>query len=50
MQLDHQGRIIKLWESATDASRALNIGRTGITSCCTGYFKTAGGYHWQYKD
>ena len=33
-----------------DAERALGIAHQHISKCCLGKRKSAGGYHWQYKD
>ena len=38
----------KIFESATEASRELGIQQQGISCCCLGKRKTAGGYHWRY--
>ena len=40
----------KIFESATQASKELNINRPNISNCCAGKLKTAGGYHWEYKE
>lgn len=38
----------KIFESTTEASRELGIQQQGISCCCLGKRKTAGGYHWKY--
>lgn len=38
------------FDSTTEASKAMGIIRTSITKCCRRKRKTAGGYHWQYKE
>lgn len=52
IQKDDRGKVVKIWDSITNASRTLNIGRTNIISCCAHrrHFKTAGGYYWEYKS
>ena len=44
------GDIIRIWDSMTEASRELNIDYNGISHCCRGKQKTAGGYCWEYAD
>lgn len=36
--------------SMTDAMDKMNIHRRNINACCLGKRKTAGGYHWKYKE
>ena len=43
-------KLISHWESIGDASRALNVSRNNICSCCRGHLGTAGGYIWKYKE
>ena len=40
--------IIKVWHSAGDAAKELNIHRTAISACCRGNRKTSGGFSWKY--
>lgn len=49
-QFDMDNNLVKVWDSATDASNILRIGRENIVNCCKKrrYFKTAGGYQWEY--
>lgn len=45
------GRLIKEFESESDAGRQLNIAQTDISRCCRGERKSAGGFQWRYvKD
>lgn len=46
IQLSLNGDFIKKWESATQASSELNIGRSHINSVCRGNAKSAGGFRW----
>ena len=51
VQMDKDGKIIKIWNSTKEAGEALGISSPGITGCCKGYAKynTSGGYKWKYK-
>lgn len=40
----------RIFDSGLHASSELKIGSPRISECCSGKFKTAGGYHWQYAD
>lgn len=37
-----------IYESSSEANRHTGIGRSGISRCCQGKYKQAGGYHWEY--
>jgi hypothetical protein len=50
LQFDLNNQFIKEWDCIKDASRELNIIDCGISFCCKGKRKTAGGYIWKYKD
>lgn len=39
-----------VYGSTIEASKEFGIVRSGITRCCSGKSKTAGGYHWKYAD
>jgi len=47
-QLSLGGSFIKEWESITEASKELNIDRSGISRACRGVYKQCGGYRWCY--
>lgn len=49
-QFDKNGKLIKSWESATQANKILGISKEHICNCCKGYRKHAGGYIWEYND
>lgn len=49
IQLDLDGNLINIFDSVTEASNKLNIGRTTISSCLTKKLSTAGGYQWIYN-
>ena len=40
----------KIFNTASDASKALNISSGNIIACCEHIRKTCGGYHWMYTD
>lgn len=51
VQYDMQGNLIKIWDSISDASRALKIDKSNIAKCCYDYndvWKTAGGFIWKF--
>ncbi len=48
-QYDLQGNFIKLWNSAVDAGKELNINSNGIIDCCNGVLKTSHGYIWSHE-
>lgn len=47
-QMDVNGKIVKLWGGAVDASKTLGICGTMICKCCRGIQETAGDYIWRY--
>ena len=49
LQYAKDGELIAEWVSGTEASRVLGIAKSGITSCCQGIYKSAGGFVWRYK-
>jgi group I intron endonuclease len=50
-QHDRNGNLIKIWESATKASKILDIDKSLISKVCVGKKKSAGGYIWKFaKD
>lgn len=49
VQLDKNGKTLKVWESIVIAARNLKIDKGNICACCKGKRKTAGGYIWKYK-
>lgn len=49
-QYNKQRELLKVWDSATQAGKELNIPRTNITRCCRKRgLKTAGGFIWEYS-
>lgn len=49
IQFEQDGRIVKVWESITDASISLKINISDISSACKNY-KSAGSYLWRLCD
>lgn len=49
-QYDQNGQLIKTWNSITEASESLSIKIAGISNCCNGLRRTAGGYIWEHYD
>ena len=49
-QLNEDGEIIKVWESARKASRALGIEYKNISTVCRGLRPRAGGYKWRFAN
>jgi hypothetical protein len=50
IQLDLNDNVITEYDSATTASKKLNVGRSGIIQCLRKRNKTAFGYKWKYKN
>lgn len=46
--LDQYGELIAVYDSLSLASEAVGVHKTGISKCCKGINKTAGGYLWTY--
>ena len=45
-QRDWGGRLIKRWDSMSQAARSLGLDVSGISFCCSGRTKSCGGYRW----
>lgn len=50
IQLDLQENFIREWDSATTASKELNLNKTSICMCCKGKQNQCGGHKWVYKS
>lgn len=50
VQMDGDGRIIRVWDSIKEATEALKLTRGKISSVCNHYAgrKTCGGYKWEF--
>lgn len=40
----------EMFSSVNDAAKTVMVQRTGISAVCNGRQKTAGGYHWKYRE
>lgn len=49
-QYDLSQNFIRYWDCAKEASKKLGINYSSIISCCTGKYKSSGGYIWVYAD
>lgn len=47
-QYSLDGELLSVWDSMLCAARTLNIAQGGISNCCLGKNKTAGGYVWKF--
>lgn len=50
VQLTSDGKLVRVWKSATEASRELMVCREAINRCCRGLSKTSFGFRWVYKN
>ncbi len=37
-----------IYKSMGEAERSIGVRESGISQCCRGIYKTAGGFHWEY--
>ena len=49
-QYDLQGNFIKSWAGGTEIEKVTGFARSNISKCCSGKYKTAYGYKWQYAN
>jgi hypothetical protein len=49
-QMDLSGKVLKVWDSLTDAAMNTGTQISKICSCCKGQRKTSNGYMWKYKE
>lgn len=49
IQCDLQGNVIKEWDSMQIAAKTLNLSISGISLCCSGKYKSCGGFTWRYN-
>lgn len=50
IQYTKDGKMLRKWDSATEAAKELNLHHQLISKCCKGTYKSAGGYIWKYYD
>jgi hypothetical protein len=43
-------KVVRRWPSMAEASRALNIALSSISSCCSYRIKSTGGYIWRFDE
>lgn len=48
VQIDLSGKVVKIWDSQTDAEKVLGV--RNINRCLKGRRKTCGGYSWRYVN
>lgn len=49
-QIDFNGKVIKTFENALDASNSVNVDVSNIRMCCLNKRKTSAGYIWKYTQ
>jgi len=49
LQYSLEGKLIKEYYSAMQATRETGINNGQLAACCRGTCRTAGGYRWEYK-
>jgi len=49
-QLTLDGKLVKVWKSATQAERQNGFYRGGVSACACGKFKTFAGYKWEHVE
>ena len=50
LQFSLDGKLIREWDSITEAQIALNCHESGIRQCCKGKYRQCAGFMWRYKD
>lgn len=50
LQLSKTGEVLNTFPSAAEAERATGAKYSGISYCCCGIRKSAGGYGWRFKE
>lgn len=48
-QIDKNGNLIKMYRTATEASKSVGVGSNSIGRCCNKERRTAAGFYWCYK-
>lgn len=49
-QYDLQGNLLNIFYGTKEAERSTGINQGNISKCCTGRYKSAGGFKWKYTD
>lgn len=50
IQYTKDGKMLRKWDSATEAAEELNLYHQSISKCCKGKLKSTGGYIWKYAS
>ena len=50
VQYTEKRKLIKIWNSMTDAANNLGINVSNISACCNGRRRKAGGFIWDYYE
>lgn len=49
-QYDKDMNLIKIWDCVREAAREIGLSHANISKCCSGRYKTSGGFIWRYID
>lgn len=49
-QYDLQGNLLNIFCSGKEAKRKTGVNNRGISKCCSGSYKTSGGFIWEYTS
>lgn len=49
-QYSKDGKLMKIWDNAKEASEFIGVGSSCIRACCRGDYKTIAGFIWRYED
>lgn len=47
-QIDSSGKIIKIFNSSSQAAKQMGVSKTAISNCVRGVTETSGGFKWEY--
>ncbi len=50
IQMDMDGKLLKVYESIASASRQVGVHKGNIAHCCRGEHASCGGYKWKYAE
>ena len=50
LQFSLEGKLIREWNSITEAQQALNCHESGIRQSCKGRYRQCAGYMWRYRE
>lgn len=49
IQKDMGGKILRIWDSMSEAAREMGLQVANISNCCSGRIKSTGGYKWNLE-